>query len=64
MPIYDHTGRRQVCSKCGWKNPMVEHTDCLMFYHQECPECKGKLEFKKVSVLESKIETLIKYLKK
>lgn len=64
MPIYDPAGKRQVCTKCGWKNPMVEHSDCLMFYHKECPECGGQLEFKKVSVLDSTIETFIKYLKK
>lgn len=64
MPIYDPTGKQQVCSMCGWKSPIVEHTDCLMFCYQDCPECKGKLEFKKANILESKIERLIKYLKK
>lgn len=63
MPIYDHTGRRQVCSKCGWKNPMVEHTDCLMFYHQECPECKGKLYWQRANEIQNKIEVLLKIFK-
>lgn len=64
MPIYDPAGKRQVCTKCGWKNPKVEHSDCLMFYHKECPECKGELEFRTVGSLESKMETLLNIFKK
>lgn len=63
MPIYNHTGKRQFCSKCGWKNPMIEHSDCLVFYHKECPECKSELHWQKVNEVQDKLEAFLKIFK-
>ncbi len=64
MPIYDPVGRYQVCSKCGWKNPMVEHSDCLQFYYAECPRCKSELHWQKANSIQHKIESFMKLFKR
>ena len=63
MPIYNPAGKRQVCTKCGWKNPMVEHSDCLMFYHKECPKCKNELHWQNVNEVQDKLEAFLRIFK-
>lgn len=46
MPKFNLLGMRQVCLQCGWKNPIVEHSDCLKYAYASCPECGGQLEWR------------------
>lgn len=52
MPIGNPNGIRQVCQKCGWKNPRIEYSDVIL-PSSECPECGStELKYKELNTLD------------
>ena len=58
MPI--PTKRQEICPKCGWKSKYINTSDCICFFHGECPKCHAKTELRTLKTIFDTVKNIFK----